>query len=144
MLNLVGQKVNRLEINWIKAHAGHIGNKLADKMAREAAQQIENTHGLFPPYSHFKKELWKVMYSHWKVEWQTNITCRLSKFFLPEPNKNKSKQILRLSRGQMRRLLEIITGQSNLNYIQNKIYPEDVSPTGPDTNIVTLFLLILN
>ena len=73
-LNLVGQKVNRLEINWIKVHAGHIGNELADKMAREAAQQIENTHGLFPPYSHFKQELWKVMYSHWKVEWHTNIT----------------------------------------------------------------------
>ena len=28
----------------------------------------------------------------------------------------------------MRRLLELITGQSNLNYIQNKIYPEDRSP----------------
>ena len=47
---------DRLEINWIKAHAGHNGNELADKMAREAAQQIENTHGLFPPYSHFKQD----------------------------------------------------------------------------------------
>ena len=41
-------------------------------MAREAAQQIENTQGLFPPYSHFKQELRKVMYSLWKIEWQTN------------------------------------------------------------------------
>ena len=47
---------------------------------------------------------------------------------LPYPDRNKSKQILGLSRGQMRRLLELITGQSNLNYVQNKIYPEEISP----------------
>ena len=50
------------------------------------------------------------------------------KNFLPYPDRNKSKQILNLSRGQMRRLLELITGQSNLNYVQSKIYPEYVSP----------------
>ena len=48
-VNLIGQKVNRLEINWIKAHVGHIGNELADKMAREAVHQTENTHWLFLP-----------------------------------------------------------------------------------------------
>ena len=72
---------------------------MADQMARKAIERIENTH-----------------------------TCRLSKNFLPEPNWIKSKQILHLSRGQLRRLLELITGQSNLNYVQSKIYPEDVSP----------------
>ena len=53
-LNHVGQKVNRLEINWIKAHVGNLGNELADNMARESVNQTENIHGLFPPYSHFK------------------------------------------------------------------------------------------
>ena len=37
-------------------------------------------------------------------------------------------QIPYILRGQMRRLLELITGQSKLNYIQNKIYPDNVSP----------------
>ena len=43
-LNLIGQKVNRLEINWIKAHVGHPGNEL---VARDANNQTENTHGFF-------------------------------------------------------------------------------------------------
>ena len=43
-------------------------------------------------------------------------------------NRNKSKQILHLFRSQMRRLLELITGQSNLNCVQSKIYQLDVSP----------------
>ena len=127
-LNLVGQKVNRLEVNWIKAHVGHPGNELADKLARESLNQQENAHGIFPPYSHFKSELWTAMYKIWSTEWQSHPTCRLSKKILPHPDRNKSKQILNLSRGQMRRLLELITGQSNLNYVQSKIYPEDVSP----------------
>ena len=97
-------------------------------MAREAMNQIENIHGLFPPYSHFKTELWAAIYKIWATEWQTHPTCRLSKNFLPKPDRNKSKQILHLSRGQMRRLIELISGQSNLNYVQNKIHPLDISP----------------
>ena len=34
-LNLVGGKVERLEIAWIKAHEIHWGNKRADQLARE-------------------------------------------------------------------------------------------------------------
>ena len=69
-LNPVGQKVNRLEINWIKAHVGHPGNEMADKLAIETINQKENIHGIFPPYSHFKTELWSAMYKLWAVEWQ--------------------------------------------------------------------------
>ena len=71
--------------------------------------------------------LWGVTYKLWKDEWTTNTTCRLSKNFLPYPSKSKSKEILQLSRSQMRRLLELITGQNNLNYVQSKIYPDSIS-----------------
>ena len=41
--------------------------------------------------------------------------------FVPRHNKNKSKEILQLSRAQMRRLIGLITEQNNLNYIQSKV-----------------------
>ena len=43
------------------------------------------------------------------------------------PSKNKRKEILKLSRSQMRRLIELITGQNNLNYMQTKINPGLIS-----------------
>ena len=126
-LNLVGGKVSRLEIAWIKAHVGHWGNERANQLARESINLDCNENGILLPYSHFKAELWDITYKLWKEEWSTNSTCRLSKNFLPYPDKNKSKEILKLSRSQMRRLLELITGQNNFNYVQSKIFPGLVS-----------------
>ena len=60
-------------------------------------------------------------------EWSSQLTCRLSKKFLLSSCKNKSKDILKLSRSQMRRLIELITGQNYSNYVQSKIYPGDIS-----------------
>ena len=93
--------------------------------ARDSSTLTHNVHGISPPYSHFKSALWEVMYNIWGREWTDNPTCRLSKNFLPKPCKRKSKEILKLSRSQMRCLIEIITGQNNLNYryVQSKIDP---------------------
>ena len=102
---------------------GHWGNERADQLATESNMLTHNVHGISPPYSHFKHNLWEVMYNIWGREWNNNPTCRLSKKILPTPCKRKSKEILMLSRSQMRRLLELITGQNNLNYVQSKIDP---------------------
>ena len=126
-INLVGGKVDRLEISWIKAHVGHIGNERADQLAREAVELTPTVHGIMMPYSHFKTQVTTVTYKLWTDEWKRQQTCRLSKNFLPFPCKRKSKEILKLSRSQMRRLLELITGQSNLNYVQSKIFPGVIS-----------------
>ena len=120
-LNIIGNKVNRLEISWIKAHVGHEGNERADQLARDANKLDVSIHDLLPPYSHFRQELANVTYKLWTDEWVSHNTCRLSKNFLPFPSKNKSKEILKLSRSQMRRLIELITGQNNLNYVQSKV-----------------------
>ena len=76
-LNLVGSKVSRLEVSWIKAHVGHWGNERADQLARDSINLECNVHGILPPYSHFKTELWDVTYKLWKDEWMSNSTCRL-------------------------------------------------------------------
>jgi len=63
------------------------------------------------------------MYDKWHTYWQGVNECRLTKNFMPRPSKNKTNKILKHSRSQVRRLIEVITGQNNLNYIQSKVYP---------------------
>ena len=95
---MVDGKVDRLEISWIKAHVGHIGNERADQLAREAVELTPTVHGIMLPYSHFKTQVTNITYKLWADEWSRQQTCRLSKNFIPFPCKRKSKEILKLSR----------------------------------------------
>ena len=127
LLNELAEEME-LSIMWVKAHIGHKGNERADEEAKAAAKLPVIYDGIQAPHTYTKKILWDYTYALWKHDWINDSTCRMSKLFLPEPNKSKSKQLMALSRGQMRRLIEIITGHNNLNYFQNKLYPLDVSP----------------
>ena len=68
------------------------------------------------------------MYEIWHSEWQDHPHCHMSKNFLPKPSPSKSRILLHLVRGQMRRLVKLITGHSKLNYVQSKIDPINISP----------------
>ena len=49
----------------------------------------------------------------------------MTKIFYPKPHRNKAKSILKLKGTEIKTLIEIITGQNNLNYMNNKVYGSD-------------------
>ena len=69
----------------------------------------------------FKKEISNCIQKEGTKEWQENPTCRMTKIFYPNLDKSKAKQLLNLLRKKSRRLIEAITWQNNLHYVQNKI-----------------------
>ena len=93
-LHLVGGKVERIEIAWIKAHVGQWGNERAEQLARDSFNLTPNVHGILLQNSHFKSELWDFTYKLWKDEWMSDPTCRLSKNVFVYPSKNKVKKYL--------------------------------------------------
>ena len=68
-LNKLGEKVDRLELNWAKAHNNYTGNERADKMARNAVYNNIVFFGLDPPHSYFIKQLWNAIYELWNECW---------------------------------------------------------------------------
>ena len=120
-LNVLGSDRQRRELNWIKAHNNYSGNERADELARNATYHNVVNFSIDPPFSGIKTKLTTGIYSAWTTEWQKEGSCRMTKIFYPEAHKNKARELCSLSRDRSRRLIEIITGQNNLNYVQNKI-----------------------
>ena len=57
MLNILGKTIYSLELCWIKAHTGHIGNKRADEIANKTVNDNVVYTGVDPPGSFAKSKL---------------------------------------------------------------------------------------
>ena len=120
-LNITGALVDRLQLDWIKAHSNLSGNERANELARNSVYVSNVFFDVQPPMSMFKREISTCIQKEWTEEWQKNPTCRMTKIFYPNSDRSKAKRLLNLSRKKSRRLIEAITGQNNLHYVQNKI-----------------------
>ena len=115
-LNKLANEVARLEICWIKAHIGHEGNERADQLAREAVKCSAIRLKTPPSWSTYKQEIKEIFYTEWEHRWTADNAYRTTKNFFPRPHSIKSKTILHLKRNEIKTLVEVITGQNNLNY----------------------------
>ena len=120
-LNDLGRGRLRLELNWIKAHNNYPGNERADELARNAAYHNIVNFSVDPPFSVIKFRLNQKLHDEWNNEWGKEDSCRMTKKFYPTVHKRKAKELCNFARDKSRRLIAIVTGQNNLNYIKNKI-----------------------
>jgi ribonuclease HI len=64
----------KIDFNWIKAHAGHHGNELADQLAKEvaASREINKCYKRIPK-SAVLRELSEHSVTKWQGEWDHTI-----------------------------------------------------------------------
>ena len=76
----------KIEFNWIKAHAGHHGNELADQTAKEAATNSDNNECYKrTPKSTVRRELSDYSVTKWQNEWDCTTKGAITKtFFSPK------------------------------------------------------------
>ena len=74
----------RVEFSWIKAHAGHRGNEMADQLAKEAAnnKNIEQCYTKIPK-SAALCELKEQSVQQWQNEWERPSKGAITKCFFP-------------------------------------------------------------
>jgi ribonuclease HI len=125
LLNQLGAR-NSLKICWIKAHASHAGNEMADRLAKMGANQTIGP-ARFKYYEasvSTNQSLIARCNQNWQARWDEDPTKYLqSKCFIQTVSNNTSKfnSMLRNSnRQEIGRLVQYITGHCTLNYHANK------------------------
>ena len=111
-----------------KKHRTLIGHILCwEKQAKQLGLKLDDTDALKADRweKHYKVNLESFKQVGPPIHTQVNI-CRTTKVFYPCPHRLKSRELLHLSGKQSRTFIEIFTGQSNLNYIQNKVTGQDL------------------
>ena len=70
-LNDLARRCRSVRLVWIKAHAGHIGNEVADRIATGAALDPQTPHqgGILPPFSSLRQQIRKAIMEDWQLEW---------------------------------------------------------------------------
>lgn len=124
LLNNLMEKVNSLHLIWIKAHAGFDGNELADEYAKIGAWDSTRQAEVLMTRKHIETIVDEKCMEHWTSEWQKYPHCRQTKNFYPTPDKNLHQKTRRLARSSLAILVQVITGQNNLNYLTNIIFPQ--------------------
>jgi hypothetical protein len=75
----------KIEINWIKAHAGHHGNELADQLAKDAATSRDiNVCYKRNPKSAVLRELNELRVTKWQREWDNTTKGEITRNFFPK------------------------------------------------------------
>ena len=108
---------NTLRILWIPGHAGHLGNEVADRLAKLGVHRIVNGPEPIIPISDAKI---KDDIKNWRTEkhqkyWSEMTKCGQTRMLLPIINNNAWKQIQNLSRRKIKIITQMLTGHATLN-----------------------------
>ena len=110
---------NQVTLYWLPGHTGHVGNEVADTLARRASTNsqkgIGEKHGDRITNSELRKSinLWQQAEMH--TVWKNKTSARQSKLFLREGQNTHYKTILSLPRADISKVVGILTGHNTLN-----------------------------
>jgi len=104
-------------IRWIKGHANHTGNEVADMLAKKGTHMLQGPGPFTPlPNSEVEKCIEQHLLNKWQHEWNSEITCSQTKLFASHPANSKlSKKLISLDRLDLSAVISWVTGHGNLN-----------------------------
>ena len=108
---------NTITLNWVPGHEGHMGNEVADRLAKTGANMtVEGPEPIIPvPNSVVTGAIREWGRGLHQKHWEERKDCRQTKMFIPQINIQHRKEILQSTRNNSRKITQILTGHANLN-----------------------------
>ena len=107
---------NKVKFRWVKGHSGHKGNQHADILAKEAAARTEDTIKKKTSLKYIKSLIRSYAKDKWLREWLSNPSyCRQTKQWVRIPDPKKIAQLLKLTKVQLSKVTQLLTGFNNMN-----------------------------
>ena len=104
----------RIALRWIKGHADFTGNELADHLARLGA--CLDTASVEPelpvPTTEVKRGIKDHYQAEWQKLWDSEVSCRQTKIFVPKVNGRKIKKLAKYNRKDLNLLVQACTGHA--------------------------------
>ncbi|GBN84819.1 hypothetical protein AVEN_248120-1 [Araneus ventricosus] len=72
-----------MQLNWIKAHVGFLGNEAADNLAKQATKEGTKIH-LQAPKCHLQKMFRNLSLNKWQKDWESGDAGRAIFNILPK------------------------------------------------------------
>ena len=118
---------HKIVLHWVKAHAGHEHNEEADRLAKFGT--LSNWKYSVPlAWAQVKQEIRTKYIQEWMNQWGAEPTCRQTRLILPEVHPSLTQILMKVSRPDVSKLAQFITGH---NYLQYHLFNTNVvqSPT---------------
>ena len=116
-------KCKKITLAWVKAHANHPGNELADQLAKAGTTNTNNTLDIPYPLKWATTKINEHTHKTWNQEWWLYPEARQTKYWFQSVNKKKSEELLKLSRVDLGLMVQLLTGHNRLKYHQFVVDP---------------------
>jgi ribonuclease HI len=116
-------RMNKVKLEWIKAHVGHYGNERADECAKNGTKKTLKRRRQFTvnvPKAAIRTRTKELLNSWSKDFWDRKEGMKHSKEFIRVHDVHRTKELLALSRKQTSVLTEVLTGHGPVRYILAK------------------------
>ena len=120
-------QTRELGIQWIRGHADHTGNELADMLAKKGTHTAcDMAYPAIPlPVAAVKAQITKHFFSKWQKRWATSGGCRQTKIFYPAVDGRRLKKLSRMDRASLNLLMQAATGHALVGYHLSKWAGQD-------------------